>query len=292
MLLSLLVLCLTGGSAASAAEPGDRRPADVAAIRAHIDSVFEAYRRKDREAVRRTHSPDWRGFLTGSRGVLRGIDEYMRDAEGFLGSPARIERWSFRDLDVLFYGETGVVSYVADLDIGLEGRTEKDTLRVLDIYRREGSQWQQVASQVARHPDAPAGAGGGARDLSATERAELLSEREAIWRAFFAGDEPALRRIVPEELIAIDAGEPKWSDRSSSISSAVESARSGVRLTRLEFPRTEIRVYGDTAILYSLYSFETEKQDRRETSAGRATEVFVRRGGRWVNTGWHLDSGP
>jgi hypothetical protein len=50
-------------------------------------------------------------------------------------------------------------------------------------------------------------------------------------------------------------------------------------------------VYGGTAILYSLYSCETEKQGRRETSSGRATEVFVRRGGRWVNTGWHLDSG-
>jgi len=26
-------------------------------------------------------------------------------------------------------------------------------------------------------------------------------------------------------------------------------------------------------------------------SAGRGTEVFVRRNGRWVDVGWHLDSG-
>ncbi|MGE5278376.1 MAG: SDR family oxidoreductase [Acidobacteriota bacterium] len=48
---------------------------------------------------------------------------------------------------------------------------------------------------------------------------------------------------------------------------------------------------GGTAILYSLYSFETEKQGRRETTSSRATEVFVRGGGRRVNAGRHLDSG-
>ena len=61
---------------------------------------------------------------------------------------------------------------------------------------------------------------------------------------------------------------------------------------RLEYPRTEIRLYGDVAILYTTYVFEVESPDgKRETSAGRGTEIFVRRNGRWVNPGWHLDSG-
>jgi hypothetical protein len=50
---------------------------------------------------------------------------------------------------------------VGEAGAGLGGRIERDTLLVLDIYRREGSRWQQVASQVARHPDALAEAAAG-----------------------------------------------------------------------------------------------------------------------------------
>jgi ketosteroid isomerase-like protein len=122
-------------------------------------------------------------------------------------------------------------------------------------------------------------------------RRELLEAREAVWRAWFANDQKKLAWMVPEETIAINAGEEEWQGRAAALAGAEEFARSGGRLVRLEFPRTKIALYGDVAVLFSLYSFETESGGERSTSAGRATEIFVRRNGRWVNPGWHTDSG-
>ena len=59
---------------------------------------------------------------------------------------------------------------------------------------------------------------------------------------------------------------------------------------RLEFPRNEIQRFGDVAIIYTQYELETEVGGKRSVSAGRATEIFVRRNGEWTNPGWHTDS--
>jgi len=64
----------------------------------------------------------------------------------------------------------------------------------------------------------------------------------------------------------------------------------GGKLVRLEFPKTEIQAYGDTAILYSEYVYEIEQAGKRSESSGKATEVFVNRDGVWVNPGWHIDA--
>ena len=60
---------------------------------------------------------------------------------------------------------------------------------------------------------------------------------------------------------------------------------------QLEFPKTEIQVYGNTVIIYTTYVYETEVNGQRSTASGRATEMFVRRGDELVNVGWHMDSG-
>src|ERR1051326_5326660 len=54
------------------------RPADVAAIRAHIESIFQAFIDGDDDKIFATHSEDWRGFLEGYPTPLKGIDESMR----------------------------------------------------------------------------------------------------------------------------------------------------------------------------------------------------------------------
>src|SRR6185295_18843583 len=54
------------------------RAADVAAIRAHIESIFQAFIDGDEDKIFATHSEDWRGFLEGSRMPIKGIDDYMR----------------------------------------------------------------------------------------------------------------------------------------------------------------------------------------------------------------------
>src|SRR5687767_1430875 len=54
------------------------RAADAAAIRAHIESIFQAFIDGDIEKIFATHSDDWRGLLEGTSTPIKGIDEYMR----------------------------------------------------------------------------------------------------------------------------------------------------------------------------------------------------------------------
>ena len=122
-------------------------------------------------------------------------------------------------------------------------------------------------------------------------RKELLAAREAVWRAWFANDRARLEVFIPEETVAINAAEERWLDRAAVLASAAEFAQQGGKLVHLEYPRTDIQLYGDVAILYTTYSFVVESQGKQQTVSGRGTEIFVRRGGAWVNSGWHLDSG-
>jgi len=98
--------------------------------------------------------------------------------------------------------------------------------------------------------------------------------------------------MLPDDTLAINSGDGPWQDRAGILEGARQFAASGGKLVRLEFPRTEIRRYGQTAIIYTTYLFELESaKGERQTSSGRATEVFVLRDGKWVNPGWHMDSG-
>jgi ketosteroid isomerase-like protein len=273
------------------AVPGDRRPADVEAIRAHIDDIYRAYMRKDRATIEATHSADWRGFLDRSRHIVIGIDDYMKGAEAFLRSPATITGYRFEEFDVVFYADVALVSYVADVDLTISGEPSKTKFRSIDIYAKRDGAWTQVGSHLNTHPDVAAARGQRPQPVTAVEREAILKQREAVWRAFFANDRARLEELVPEDTIAINAGEEIWHDQGGVRRGAEELAKSGARLVSLEFPRTEIRVYGDAVILYTTYRYELETDGKREVFSGRGTEIFVNRDGRLVNTGWHLDSG-
>ena len=54
--------------------------ADSAAIRAHIESIFQAFVDKDRAKLVATHGAEWRGFTPWSGHVIRGRDGYMNEA--------------------------------------------------------------------------------------------------------------------------------------------------------------------------------------------------------------------
>lgn len=124
-------------------------------------------------------------------------------------------------------------------------------------------------------------------------RQELIDAREAAWRAFYRKDPASLERVLGPELVAIQEAQEKWERRNDMIAVAKAIDRAGVELLRLEFPRTEIQVFGDVAILYYTYVFSTGIPGKPAgVDAGRGTEVFVRRDGRWVDVGWHLDNGP
>jgi ketosteroid isomerase-like protein len=124
----------------------------------------------------------------------------------------------------------------------------------------------------------------------ADERADLLKVREAVWRTWFAGDTKALKQLVPPDTIVISSGEEKWKNQADVLSSSAEFHAQGGKLVRLEFPRTEIQLFGDVAIVWSKYLVETETNGKRETSSGRVTEIFVKRHGQWLNAGWHTDT--
>ncbi len=121
------------------------------------------------------------------------------------------------------------------------------------------------------------------------DRAELLKTREAVWRAWFANDTKALEALVPPDTIVISAGEEKWKHQAEIFQSAADFHAKGGKLVRLEFPRTEIQRFGDVAVTYSQYLYETEMDGKRSVTTGRVTEIFVLRNGKWTNPGWHTD---
>jgi len=127
-------------------------------------------------------------------------------------------------------------------------------------------------------------------EASRDDRVGLLKAREAVWRAWFANDREALERLVPPDTIVISAGEEKWKNQTDILQSAAQFQAAGGKLVRLEFPRTEIQRFGDVAITYSQYLYETEAGGKRSLTSGRVTEIFVLRSGKWTNPGWHTDS--
>jgi hypothetical protein len=308
--LALCVACFAAvskGTATSSQIEADAiqtdRAADAAAIRAHIESIFQAFIDGDQDKIFATHSSDWRGFLEGSRAPIKGIDDYMR-ANGFQwprsATEPRITRYyppdttySMSDFDVNFYApDIAVASFFGGFD-----RKEGDSrvvlrrFRIMDVYAKRQGGWIQVASHTVVDPVWRNEQTAQLDAVSPQIHAQILAAREAVWRAWFANDRPALERMIPTEAIAINNGSEGWSDRSAILSGAQRFADSGAKLVKLEFPKTEMQVYGNTIIIYTNYLFETEMNGRRNTTKGRGTEIFVKRGNELVNVGWHLDSG-
>jgi hypothetical protein len=128
--------------------------------------------------------------------------------------------------------------------------------------------------------------GGGTQNRDA-----ILKAREAVWRAWFAGDIPTLKRLVPAETIVISGGEEAWKHQAEVLQSSAAFHAEGGKLLTLEFPHTEMQRFGDVAVTWSTYRLEMDVKGKRSVDAGRATEIFVLREGEWVNPGWHTDSG-
>jgi hypothetical protein len=122
------------------------------------------------------------------------------------------------------------------------------------------------------------------------DRTELLKVREQVWRAWFVNDTKTLDALVPPDTIVISSGEEKWKNQSDILQSAARFQANGGKLIRLEFPRTETQRFGDVAITYSQYLYETEVDGKRSLTSGRVTEIFVLRHGKWTNPGWHTDT--
>jgi hypothetical protein len=286
-----LVGVLTVSSHANA--QSDNRDADAKAIRAHIESIFKAFVDKDRAKLRATHGQNWRGFTPWSARPIRGIDGYMNEATFPEGVPKNqgMVGWRISEFDIVFYGDTAVVTFTADLDQRFGQQTARQKINLLDVYHKEPDGWIQVASNTSLHPVELERIGSELRELEKDERASLLAAREQVWRAWFAGDTETLGKLLPPELITIENPAAQFGSRESTLAESRQFNRSGGKLTRLVFPRTELQAYGNTVILYTTFEMDITSQGRMETRRGSAIETFVLQDGRWLNTGWQLATG-
>lgn len=278
------------GVPASAQTKAADRPADAAAIRAHIESIFQAFVDKDRAKLEATHGAEWRGFTPWSGHVIRGRDGYMKEATFPPDLPKTQGMIGYRigEFDIVFYGDTAVVSFQAEVERRQGPEKSAQKLTFVDVYHKDPGGWIQVASNTSLHPDAVFQLTSQHRTLDDGERTSLMQARDAVWRAWFAGDEATLLKLLPPELLTIEPGSATPGTRVSTLAASRSFAAAGGRLTRLAFPSTEIQAYGNTAILYTSYEMDLQTGGETRTQRGMATEVFVLTDGQWLNTGWQL----
>ncbi len=284
---SIAAFFLLGAAAAE-----EDRAADRAAIRAHIDRIFQAFIHKDAAELRATHAPNWLGYLEGSNTMIHGVDGYM-NASGHFDPTGQygMTGYKMREFDMIFQGDAAFVAFVAEVEAKTPAGPLQRTLRITDFYTRQNGDWIQTGSDTELHPESVEAQQQAFRTLSDSQKKPLLEAREAVWRAWFAGDRATLEKLLPEELLTMEPGGGNWGNRQAVLDGSARFAAAGGKLVRLEFPKTEIQVYGSTAIVYSNYVCEVEQAGKREVNSGRVTEVFVHRHGAWVNPSWHMDRG-
>jgi hypothetical protein len=120
---------------------------------------------------------------------------------------------------------------------------------------------------------------------------QIVAIRDTAWRAYFANDQATMGKLFPANFISIGWSGGPWLDRAGTLADAASFASHGGKLLALEFPHTEIQLFGDVAVVFSLYVVEFDYDGITSRQSGRATEVFQRKDGHWIHPSWHLDSG-
>lgn len=131
-----------------------------------------------------------------------------------------------------------------------------------------------------------------ATSLPAAERRELDGIRKAVWVNWFGGDTAALRRVLTPDLVAISPDMPHWQNLEQTLAASAGFKAGGGRLLSVDFDSTRVHRLGDVVVMFSHYRLVLRHDGQETRQKGRATEVFVRRGGRWLHTSWQLDVLP
>src|SRR5260370_11595230 len=100
----------------SAMNTQDDRAADRAAIKAHIDSIFQAFIKKDVSALRAPHAHNWLGYLQGSPTMIKGIDSYMDWNQVDPKSPYGMKSYKMREVDMIFKGDAAFGGFLPEIE--------------------------------------------------------------------------------------------------------------------------------------------------------------------------------
>src|SRR5260370_11771326 len=115
----------------------DARATDRAAIRAHIDRIFQAFIHRDRAELRATHASNWLGYLEGSHKMIRGIEEYMNSTGYFdPDNDYGMTGYKMREFDMIFQGDAAFVAFVAEVESKTSIGQRTRTLRITDLYTK------------------------------------------------------------------------------------------------------------------------------------------------------------
>lgn len=130
-----------------------------------------------------------------------------------------------------------------------------------------------------------------ATSLPAAELSTLEEIRRNVWVHWFSGDTASLHRVLGPELVAMGPEEPHWRSLEETLAGSVAFKAGGGKFVSVKFDSNTVHRFGDVVVMFSRYEVVTEESGKRNTMAGRVTEVFVRHQGRWVHTSWQLDGG-
>ncbi len=125
--------------------------------------------------------------------------------------------------------------------------------------------------------------------MTAPELSALDAIRKKVWVDWFAGDTASLRKVLAPELTAISPDSRYWQTLDQTIAGSAGFKKGGGKLVSITFDSTRVHRFGETVVMFSRYALVTTTGGKRGTQNGRATEVFVRKDGRWIHTSWHLD---
>ena len=160
--------------------PSDRT-ADRSAIRAHIESIFQAFINKDAASLRATHAENWLGYLDSSGTMIKGIEGYMDWNQVDPKSPYGMKSYKFREFDMIFKGDAAFVCFVADVESNWPGRSPHRVLQICDFYTKNNGNWIQNGSDTALHQESLEEQMALPRSIGDDMKKRLLDAREAVW---------------------------------------------------------------------------------------------------------------
>jgi ketosteroid isomerase-like protein len=128
-------------------------------------------------------------------------------------------------------------------------------------------------------------------DILAQIDPALARVQREVWEVWFAGDTSRLKEITGDDLVAISPGTDGFSSLRDQLDASAGFRAGGGKLIDLRFPKMRVQKFGDVVLVYTDYEYALAMGKDTTRQSGRATEVFVKRDGKWLNPAWHMDSG-